>query len=311
MGRAKKGRAVHGIVLLDKPEGVTSNAALQQVKRLYRAAKAGHTGNLDPLATGVLPICLGEATKISAFLLDADKAYRVQCVLGVRTDTGDRDGRVLETRPPPACSAGDIRRVLKRFVGEQTQLPPMYSAVKHQGQPLYRLARRGVEVERRPRQVHIHRLDLSAWGDGRLVLEVECSKGTYVRTLVEDIAAALGTVAHVTALRRTRAGPFEDEACRSLAELEAAAAEGEAALDALLLPADAALPDWPRVAVPPYMADFLAQGQPVLVPRVEAEGLLRLYRRDAEGERFLGIGRVLDDGRIAPKRLLFETRGTP
>lgn len=310
MGRRRKhGRDVHGILLLDKPRGLTSNAALQRVKRLYRAAKAGHTGNLDPLATGVLPICLGEATKISAYLLDADKAYRVECTLGVTTDTGDSEGEVVQTRPVSTPSASAVRRVLEQYTGEIEQMPPMYSAVKHQGQPLYKLAREGRTVERRSRRIRIDALELLAIDGDRLELDVCCSKGTYVRTLVEDIGEALGCGAHVSALRRTRAAPFDDSNLVDAGHLEALVAdERPAELDALLLPVDAALCDWPRVSLPPPMAGYIEQGQAVQVPQAPAEGMLRLYRREPDTERFLGVGRVLDDGRIGPKRLIFAGR---
>jgi tRNA pseudouridine55 synthase len=304
--RGKHGRDVNGILLLDKPRGLTSNAALQRVKRLYRAAKAGHTGNLDPLATGVLPVCLGEATKISAYLLDADKAYRVECTLGVTTDTGDSEGEVVQTRPVSTPSASAVRHVLEQYTGEIEQMPPMYSAVKHQGQPLYKLAREGRTVERRSRRIRIDALELLAIDGDRVELDVRCSKGTYVRTLVEDIGEALGCGAHVSALRRTRAAPFDDSDLVDAGHLEALVAdERSAELDALLLPVDAALSDWPRVSLPPPMAGYIEQGQAVQVPRAPAEGMLRLYRREPDTERFIGVGRVLDDGRVGPKRLIF------
>lgn len=301
MGRRRRGRAVHGIVLLDKPAGLTSNRALQVVKRLFDAHKAGHTGSLDPMATGLLPICLGEATKISGFLLDADKTYRFTCRLGERTDSGDADGELLERRPVEGVDARAIERALASLRGEILQLPPMHSALKHQGQPLYRYARRGEAVEREARRTEIHRLEVIAFDGRDLALEVDCAKGTYVRTLAEDIGAALGCGAHVVALRRLAAGPFAEGDMVTLERLQAAAEEGTAALDAGLLPIDAALTEWPQVAVNADMAHFLRQGQAVQVPRAPTGGLLRLYGRDGT---FLGLGRIQGDGRVAPKRLM-------
>src|SRR5690606_13644483 len=230
-------RPVDGILLLDKPAGLSSNAALQKVRYLLRAKKGGHTGSLDPLATGMLPICFGEATKVSGFLLDADKHYRVTCRLGVRTDSADADGAVVETAPVPALDAGRVNEVLARFHGDIQQVPPMYSALKYQGRRLYELARAGESVERAARTVTLHALVLDGMTADSLTLDVRCSKGTYVRTLVEDVAAALGTLAHVVALRRLGVGPYEGQAMVTLAELEARRAQaGNDALDALLLP---------------------------------------------------------------------------
>ncbi|MEO0421003.1 MAG: tRNA pseudouridine(55) synthase TruB [Pseudomonadota bacterium] len=300
--RRQKGRAIDGVVLLDKPVGDTSNRALQKVKRLYQARKAGHTGSLDPLASGMLPICLGQATKVSAFLLDADKRYRVRAQLGVRTDTADADGEVIEQRPVPALHEADLRRVLDGFLGASQQLPPMYSAVKHEGRRLYELARQGVEVERKPRDIHLHELTLLALADETIELEVHCSKGTYVRTLVEDVAAALGTCAHVIALRRLQVGPYlGDGPLLTLEALEGLMAEGGLeALDEQLLPVDSAISHWPSVRLAADSAFYLRNGQAVQVPRAPTRGLVRLYGEDA---RFLGMGRITEDGRVAPKRL--------
>ncbi|HHC72481.1 MAG TPA: tRNA pseudouridine(55) synthase TruB [Thiotrichales bacterium] len=301
MGRRRqKGRNVQGILLLDKPLGETSNGALQQVKRIYNARKAGHTGSLDPLATGLLPICFGSATKISAFLLDADKRYWVQVRLGVTTSTADTEGEVLETRPVEGIDRDAVERVLERFRGEIQQIPPMYSALKHKGERLYKLAREGIEVEREPRTVQIRELTLLACEPPQLELDVRCSKGTYVRTLAEDIGAALGTGAHVTALRRTGVGPFGEQGMVTAETLHRCQEQGMAALDALLLPVESALSDWPEVRLSPDTAFYLRQGQPVLVPNAPVTGRVRLY--DANG--FLGVGEILDDGRVAPKRLL-------
>lgn len=302
MARKRKGRAIDGVLLLDKDAGASSNQVLQKVKRLYGAAKAGHTGSLDPLATGMLPVCLGEATKVSGFLLDADKHYRVVCKLGERTDTADADGEVIETAPVPEPGETRLRDVLAGFVGDIEQVPPMYSALKHQGRRLYELARAGQEVERPPRRVRIFSLDLEAVQGNMLSLDVRCSKGTYVRALVEDIAAALGTLGHVTALRRLGVGPYEKRAMFTLAELEARfEAGGHAALDELLLPVDSAVTDWPVVRLDADMSFYVRRGQAVLVPRSPTAGRVRLYTDAGE---FLGIGEVAEDGRIAPKRLL-------
>ena len=300
--RRTHGRPVNGVLLLDKPLGATSNAALQQVKRLFQARKAGHTGSLDPLATGVLPICLGEATKASAFLLDADKRYRVVCKLGETTSTQDAEGEVLETRPVGDYDLAELEAVLERFRGPQEQVPPMFSAVKHEGQRLYKLARQGIEVERKARSIVIHELTLLSWAAPYLEIDVHCSKGTYVRTLAEDIGEALGCGAHVTGLRRTGVGPYGDDALVTIEQLEALAGEGFfARLDALLLPMESALAQWPGVRLTGDAAFYLRQGQPVLVPKAPTSGWVRLY----EGEStFLGMGEILDDGRVAPRRLM-------
>ncbi len=300
--RRTRGRNVQGIVLLDKRPGITSNTALQEVKRLYQAAKAGHTGSLDPLASGLLPICLGEATKFSAFLLNADKVYWTELRLGETTTTGDAEGEVLERRPVPPLNAGRIEQVLAAFRGPQTQLPPMYSALKHQGQPLYKLAREGKEVAREPRAIVIHRLELLEHEGARLVLEVACSKGTYVRTLAEDIGEALGCGAHVTALRRLGVGPFRVKDAVTLETLQAAGdSDGLDALDRCLLPMEAAIQDRPELRLSEDAAYYLRKGQAVLVPRAPTEGLVRLYQGNGE---FLGIGEIMDDGRVAPRRLV-------
>jgi tRNA pseudouridine55 synthase len=299
--RFKKGRNVSGIVLLDKPTGITSNAALQRVKRLYDARKAGHTGSLDPLASGLLPICMGEATKLSTFLLAADKRYVVRCQLGVRTASGDAEGPVVATRPVGDITADQLQAVLDQFKGVISQVPSMYSAVKHQGQPLYKLAHQGLEVEREAREVQIYELRLIEQRADELDLEVHCSKGTYVRTLVEDIGEMLGCGAHVTALRRTAAGPFRDHQMVSMETLEALAEDGLDALDARMLPLESALGHWPDVDLTDDSAYYLRKGQPVLVPHAPTAGWVRLY---AGGKRFLGVGEILDDGRVAPRRLI-------
>lgn len=298
--RRSKGRNVNGVLLLDKPVGMSSNMALQIAKRLFNANKAGHTGSLDPLASGLLPVCFGEATKASGFLLDADKRYRVRCKLGEKTSTGDAEGEVIERRPVEAIDIARLEQVFARFRGEVEQIPPMHSAVKHQGQRLYKLARQGVEVEREPRTIIIHALTLLGVDLPYFDIDVHCSKGTYVRTLAEDIGEALGCGAHVTELRRLGVGPYDGAGMVDLDTLKAESAD-LAALDARLLPIESALAQWPDVRLSPDAAFYLRQGQPVVVPRAPTSGWVRLYAPD---ERFLGMGQVLDDGRVAPKRLM-------
>ncbi len=302
MGRRRvRGRDVNGILLLDKPSGITSNDALQQVKRLFFAKKAGHTGSLDPLASGVLPICMGEATKVSAFLLDADKRYEVRCQLGIKTATADAEGEVISTRPVENYSDAQIEAVLEQFRGPIEQIPPMYSALKHEGQRLYKLARQGIEVERESRPVEIYELVLTGRGDDWLDIAVHCSKGTYVRTLAEDIGEQLGCGAHVSALRRTAVGPYSDERLVTLEQLQSIKDEDKCATDDLLLPIESALTQWPDVRLSADAAFYLRQGQAVLVPRAPTSGWVRVY----EGEHtFLGMGEILDDGRVAPRRMM-------
>lgn len=303
--RRKSLRDVNGIVLLDKPIGLTSNGALQKVKRLFQARKAGHTGSLDPLATGLLPLCFGSSTKVSAFLLEADKHYRVLVKLGEKTTTGDAEGEVIARRNAAGINEAAVRAVLPRFMGDIRQIPPMHSAIKHQGQPLYKLAHQGIEIERPPREVRIHELRLLSVQGDLVDLEVSCSKGTYIRTLAEDIGEALGTGAHVAALRRTGAGPFLAQQMITLEQMQTAAERGMDALDALLLPMDAALAQWPDVCLSDDMAYYLRQGQPVFVPRAPTSGWVKLRTAD---RRFLGVGQVMEDGRVAPKRLVTAGR---
>ena len=305
MARQRRGRPLDGILVLDKPPGVSSNRALQMVKRLYGAAKAGHTGSLDPLATGVLPLCFGEATKFSQFLLDADKAYESTFVLGVATATGDAEGEVLETLDASALAEADVALALEAFRGEIEQVPSMYSALKHEGQPLYKLARRGQEVERKARRVVIKRLELRAFRTGarpQVDIYLECSKGTYVRSIAEDLGRMLACGAHVAKLRRTRAGAFGIGDSVTLATLEALrASERIVDMDALLLPADAALDGLPLVRLSSSGGFYMRQGQPVLVPNAPGGGMVRVALETGE---FLGIGEILDEGRVAPRRLI-------
>lgn len=270
MARPRRGgRDVHGIVLLDKPLGMGSNEALQIVKRLFKAKKAGHTGSLDRLASGLLPICLGEATKLSGFLLNADKRYESTFRLGVVTSTGDAEGEVIRSQIPPSLSESDIKQVLDRFKGEISQIPPMHSAIKYKGQRLYKLAHQGLVVEREPRTVTIHQFDYLAHAQDRLSVEVLCSKGTYIRTLAEDVGESLGCGASVYSLHRTASGPFRAAAMVSLESVRERAIAGS--LEEILLPMDSVVMDWPDVSLSNDVAFYLRQGQPVLVPHAPTE----------------------------------------
>lgn len=290
--------AVHGVLLLDKPAGLTSNQALQTAKRLLNACKAGHTGALDPIATGLLPLTFGDATRISQFLLEADKRYRTVFRLGQSTNTYDAEGEVTQVRPVDVTRA-QVGRVLERYTGEIEQLPPMFSAVKLGGVPLYKLARAGQDVARASRRVVIRRLELLELHDERLTLEIVCSKGTYIRTLAHDIGEALGCGAHIAALRRLTVGGLSVEDAVTLEVLEALPTPEERA--SLLKPVDAVLYGLPDVHLTPLAAFYLRQGQAVSARHGHPPGWVRLY----EGEdRFLGLGEVLDDGRVAPRRLM-------
>jgi tRNA pseudouridine55 synthase len=293
-------RDVDGIVLLDKPEGMSSNAALQRVRRAFGARKAGHTGSLDPLASGLLPVCLGQATKASGLLLGADKTYRFRIALGRSTTTGDREGSTVDSAPVPPIDDALLRRVAAGFLGETEQVPPMYSALKRDGERLYRLARAGLEVQRAPRQIHIHRFELLDVSAGEPEFEVACSKGTYVRSLAEDVAKALGTVGHVSQLRRLALGPFTWERMHALEDIEQAASRGSG-LECLLLPVDEALPALPAIQLGAIEQASVLQGRPVPAVGPEASRV-RMY---GVGGRFLGIGRMNADGaRLAPERIM-------
>ncbi len=300
--RRNRGRKINGILLLDKPLGISSNEALQSVKRMYNAQKAGHTGSLDPLATGLLPICFGEATKLSAFLLDADKSYLTECTLGEKTSSGDAEGDVIKTRPVEEYSEAQIREVLDTFVGTIDQLPPMHSALKKDGQPLYKLARQGIEIERETRPITIYKIDLVSFSGNKLVIDVYCSKGTYIRTLADDIGEKLGCGAYVSSLRRNTVGVFDIEDSISLSKVESLRDEKAfAAMDELIIPMEEALTNWPSIELSEDAAHYLIQGQPVLVPKAPTNGLVRLFRNQGD---FLGVGQIQDDGLVAPKRLL-------
>jgi tRNA pseudouridine55 synthase len=292
-----------GVLLLDKPVGFTSNDALQKAKGLLNACKAGHTGSLDPIATGLLPLCFGDATRLSQFLLDSSKRYWTVFRLGVTTATYDVEGEVLQTRPVNVTHA-DIERVLPQFRGPISQVPPMYSAIKRGGQPLYKLARAGQEVEREPRDVVIHEMKFIGLEGDRLTLEIHCSKGTYIRSLAQDIGEVLGCGAHVCELRRLGVGSLDVSQAVTLAELEAMA--GPEARAAKLVPLDRVLQDMPEVHLTALAAHYLRQGQSVSLQHGRQPGWVRLY----EGaDRFLGVGQVLDDGKVAPRRLLGTGKG--
>lgn len=296
--QARQGMPVCGIVLLDKPAGMSSNAALQRVKRLFGTRKAGHTGNLDPLASGMLPVCLGEATKIATAMLDARKRYRFAIRLGERTVSGDTEHAVIERRAVPPLETAGIEAALAGFLGRREQVPPMHSALKHEGERLYRLARRGIEIERIPRRIEITQLAVEEWSPPRLTLSVTCSKGTYVRVLAEEIAAALGTCGHVVELRRLWTTPFETESMVELERLESADAAERARW---LLPIDRPLESWPRIDLEAEAARRLRQGQTVRTQVRAAQTQVRIY---GPGAQFLGLGVVDPEGHLRPKRLM-------
>lgn len=300
MGRRRnKGRNVNGVILLDKPQGMTSNKALQEVKHLFFAAKAGHTGALDPLATGMLPICFGEATKFSQFLLDSDKGYRVIGKLGVRTDSSDSTGEVVETKPVDV-SRKQLLNALEAFKGDIKQVPSMFSALKHQGKPLYTYARQGIEIEREPRDISIYHLELLRFENDEVELEIECSKGTYIRTIIDDLGQALGCGAHVTMLHRTFVADYPVEDVISLDQLKADREQG-LSLDEYLLPMDSPVMDLEEAVIDMDSAHYFGQGQAVNFPDLEEGELLRVYD---DNDRFLGIAEVDNELMLAPKRLV-------
>lgn len=312
MGRpSRRGRDIDGIVLLDKPLGLSSNDLLQKVKRLFRANKAGHTGALDPLATGMLPICLGEATKFSQHLLDADKRYRVIARLGQRTDTSDAEGQVISERPV-ALQAAQLEQALDSFRGETRQVPSMYSALKYQGKPLYEYARRGIDVPRESRAITVFELTLIRWDLSEVELEIHCSKGTYIRTIVDDLGEMLGCGAHVSDLRRLAVAHYPAQRMVTLEQLQQLvgdapeAASTLATLDALLLPMDSALAAMPVVNLPSAIAAYVRLGQEVQAANLPAQGLVRLT--EGEQQRFFGLGEITALGRVAPRRLVAEPR---
>lgn len=313
--KRSRGRNVNGIMVLDKPQGMSSNEAVQKAKLLFAARKVGHTGSLDPLATGVLPLCFGDATRFSRYLLESDKKYTARVALGASTDSGDADGKVVRERPVGGLTAAEVDRALDAYRGEIQQVPSMFSAVKHQGQPLYKLARQGIEVERKARDVTVYSSEIREFADEELTLDIHCSKGTYVRTIVHELGESLGCGAHVKALRRTMAGPFTEEdlvTFEMLAAPEGESTQGEAreSLDARLQPVWSGVRQWPQVTLAGDAAYYLRQGQPVIVPHAPTSGWVRLAEAaspevsQGNGARFLGVGEILDDGRVAPRRLI-------
>lgn len=300
--RKDRGRIVNGILLLEKPLHLSSNKALQTAKRLFDARKAGHTGSLDPLASGMLPLCFGEATKVSGLLLDADKTYETDAYFGETRNTGDLEGDVLQQRPVPDYDGAAFSQTLKHFTGAISQVPPMYSALKKDGKPLYKLARKGVDVERKARNVVIHELELLAENWPVTTLRVRCSKGTYIRTLVEDIGESIGCGAHVARLHRSMAGPFDGKPTYTLTQLESILQEGgHDALDQLLLPPDIALGSYPRVSLPPGgEEDFLAGRVQAAPASCRGHSAFRVY---TSTDKFLGLGEFASEDQIKPQRV--------
>jgi len=297
--RRKKGRNISGILLLDKPQDISSNKALQQVKHLFFAAKAGHTGALDPLATGMLPICLGEATKFSHFLLNSDKGYRVKARLGVRTDSSDSTGEVVETRPVEV-NRKQLEKALEQFTGDIEQVPTMFSALKYNGQPLYKLARQGIEVPREARAISIYRLELLNFSDDTVELEIECSKGTYIRTIIDDLGQALGCGAHVTELRRTFVADYPTEKMISMQQLQTDR-DAELSLDSYLMPMESPLMHLEEAVLDEESAYHFCHGQAITYPDLETGEQLRVYN---EADEFIGLAEVDADFMLAPKRLI-------
>ncbi|CDH21793.1 tRNA pseudouridine(55) synthase TruB [Xenorhabdus bovienii] len=311
MGRRRRGRAIHGVLLLDKPQDISSNDALQKVRRIFNASKAGHTGALDPLATGMLPICLGEATKFSQFLLDSDKRYRVIARLGQRTDTSDSHGKIICEREVQITQP-QLAAALDTFRGDTMQVPSMYSALKHQGKPLYEYARQGIEIEREARPITVYELQFIRWEGDELELEIHCSKGTYIRTIIDDLGELLGCGAHVIYLRRLQVANYPTHrmvTLEQLHELKKQAEEQEIdageLLDPLLLPMDTAVAHFPVIQLASVVAAYLKQGQPVRSKHSLTSGE---WVRVTEGDenKFIGIAVIDDDGLVAPRRLVVE-----
>ena len=312
MGRRRKsGRSVNGVLLVNKPIGLTSNKVLQKVRWLFDANRAGHTGALDPLATGVLPLCFGEATKFSQYLLDSDKYYRSTYTFGTSTATGDSEGEIISQQDASKITRQQVEEKIKDFQGDIHQVPSMYSALKHNGQPLYKLARQGIEIDRPARQITIFDykiLDFRSGPNPEVDVEVHCSKGTYIRTLAEDLGTALGCGAHVSALHRFKAGPFDEAQTISLDEVVKLREQGTIEqLDQLLKPVDTPVSDYPAVEFDNIMAGYFQLGQSITSNKAFRQGqegdIVRVFRA---GGTFLGIGMVTEDGKVAPKRLIVE-----
>ncbi|MBA6341302.1 tRNA pseudouridine(55) synthase TruB [Colwellia sp. MB02u-10] len=310
MAKKRKGRAINGVLLLDKPYDMSSNNALQRIKHIYFAQKAGHTGALDPLATGMLPICLGEGTKFSQFLLDTDKTYQVTAKLGVRTSTSDADGEIVSEKSVDV-SAEQLAIALDSFRGTTQQIPSMYSALKYQGQPLYKYAREGIEVPRESRDITVFRLDLLRFEGDEVDLDIHVSKGTYIRTIIDDLGELLGCGAHVAQLRRSAVGNYPTEKMVTIKTLETLLAQAVAEdvppsvyLDDLLLPMTTACDGIPAVFVDDMSANFLRHGNPVQCSNAPANGLVQVFiGDDVDTGEFIGVGEIDDDGLVNPKRI--------
>ena len=314
-GRRRRwnGRDVHGVFLLDKPTGISSNDALQRVKKIFFAAKAAHTGALDPLATGMLPLCFGEATKFSQFLLDSDKRYLVTAKLGERTDTSDSDGEIVQTRPVNVSDA-ELLIALDTFRGDSEQVPSMFSALKHEGKPLYWYARQGIFIDRPARPISVFELKLLSYENDEVNLEIHVSKGTYIRTIVDDLGELLGCGAHVSMLRRIGVSAYPAERMMTFEQLEemveqakADGVEPKEVLDPLLMPLDSAVSHLPEANMSEETGGFVLHGQPVVVPNTPESGLVRMTVGEARD--FIGVGNIDDQGRVAPKRIVnYETQ---
>ncbi len=299
MARRKKGIDVDGILLLDKPLGISSNAALQKVRYLFNAKKAGHTGSLDPLATGVLPICFGQASKVTSYLLNSNKRYTCTLDLGNTTTTGDKEGDILQTREIKPFDDAVLESIFRSFRGDITQIPPMYSALKHNGQPLYKLARQGIEIKRKEREITIHKLDLIEFTNESITLDVKCSKGTYIRTLGQDIGEALGCGAHLGMLRRTEVEPFDCGKLYTIEEIEELSINND--LEKTLLEIDTALQEYPSVTLSDEDVTRIQHGLKADIKALPNSEMIRLYTKSKE---FIGIGRCSSDDKLAPKRLM-------
>jgi len=311
MAKRRKGRAINGVLLLDKPYEMSSNSALQKVKRIYFAQKAGHTGALDPLATGMLPICLGEGTKFSQFLLDTDKTYQVTAKLGIRTTTSDADGDVVSEKQVNVSNE-QLATALASFRGTTQQVPSMYSALKYQGQPLYKYAREGIEVPRESRDITVFRLDLLRFEDDEVDLDIHVSKGTYIRTIVDDLGELLGCGAHVADLRRSSVGNYPTNKMVTMEQLESLLEQAQQQdispselLDPLLLPMTTACDGIPEIFIDDMSANFLRHGNPVQAANAPSEGLVQVFiGDDVDSGEFIGVGHIDDNGLVAPKRIV-------
>lgn len=304
MRRRSKGQKLDGILLLDKRSGISSNHALQEIKRLMNAAKAGHTGSLDPLASGLLPVCFGQATRLSAFILETDKKYRVDIRLGLTTTTGDAEGEIKKKLPVPDLDDAALSGLLRQFTGPISQIPPMYSALKRDGVRLYEIARQGLEVERKPRTITIYNMDLLEYSGDKISLDVTCSKGTYIRTLAEDIGESIGCGGYVENLRRIGVGCFDIEHSWTIDRLQSLPVGHRS--DQCLLPMDQAVANWPRLEFAEESVYCASHGQAVEVSGPPAEGWVRMYTQDSQ---FFGVGEVLPDQRIAPRKLFLNSTG--